>query len=189
MHGGKSKRGAEHGQFKTGKYSKYMPKELLSVYGEMKDDPQLLSLRSEIALMDALLSSLLPKLDTGESGESWDKVKDLVKTARRGYKSESLATLEDALDTMEDLANQRILHYETHKEIKATVDTRRKLVEAETKITMQQDKAISVEQLMLFVTQVLGVIQEVVKDQKQQYAIAVKLQEFISLPAGDASPD
>lgn len=184
-HGGKSLKGADSPTFKHGRYSKYMPNELLKVYTETSDDPQLLSLRAEIAMMDALLSTMLPKLGTGESGKAWDTVKKLIKKVRIAYKTENLGTMEDALSEMEDLANHRILHYETEKEIKDTVDQRRKLVETETKISMQNERAIPVEQLMLLMSQVLNVIQSVVTEDKQRYAIAVELQRLISLPAGD----
>jgi hypothetical protein len=189
MHGGKALKGVNSPNFKHGRHSKYMPEDLLRVYDETSQDTQLLSLRAEIALMDALLAGLLPKLDTGESGKAWDEVKKLIKKARIGYKSENYATLEEAFHDMEDLANQRILHYETHQEIKDTVDTRRKLVETETKISMQHERAIPVEQLMLLMSQVLGVIQAVVTDDKQRYAIGIKLQELISLPSGSTTSD
>ena len=135
-------------------------------------------------LMDALLAGLLPKLDTGESGKAWDKAKALVKDVRLAYRKMDDARVMETLHDMEDLANQRILHYETHKEVKDTVDARRKLVETETKISMQNERAISVEQLMLLMSQVLGVIQSVVTDDKQRYAIAVQLQDLISLSGG-----
>lgn len=186
-HGATTPKGVNSPNFKHGRHSKYMPTELLRVYDETTQDPQLLSLRAEIALMDALLAGLLPKLDTGESGKAWDTVKKLVKEVRVAYQKMDDARVMETLHDMEDLANQRILHYETHKEIKDTVDSRRRLVETETKISMQNERAISVEQLMLLMSQVLGVIQSVVTDDKQRYAIALKLQELISVPNGSAN--
>ena len=186
MHGGKTPKGVDSPHFKTGRYSKYMPSGLLDTHHEMIQDPQLLSLRENIALTDTLLANLLPRLDTGESGAAWDMVKKLVKTTKHAYHSENLASMMQALDDMEDLANQRILHYETEKEIRQVMDTRRKLVEAENRIALQQENAISVEQLMLFVSQVLAVIQGVVTEERQRHAIAIELQKLISVPSGDS---
>jgi len=189
MHGGKTPKGVDSPHFKTGRYSKYMPSGLLEIHEEMTNDPQLMSLRENIALTDTLLANLLPRLDTGESGKAWEMVKKLIKTAKHAYHAENLANMMQAFDDMEDLANQRILHYETEKEVRQTLDTRRKLVEAENRITLQQENAISIEQLMLFVSQVLGVIQVVVTEEKQRHAIAIELQKLISIPSGHQPPD
>ena len=64
-HGGKSLRGAEHPMAKHLRYSKYLPEALLARYQEARDDPQLLELRDEIALVDSRLIQLIDPALTG----------------------------------------------------------------------------------------------------------------------------
>ena len=56
LHGGKSLAGAAHPNFKTGRYSKYLPKHLAKAYDEIKADPKLLQLDDDVALLEARLN-------------------------------------------------------------------------------------------------------------------------------------
>src|SRR5690606_21539012 len=58
MHGGKSPRGMESPNFKTGRYSKDAPSRLNARYVAGLEDPELCSLRDEIAMLDARTSEL-----------------------------------------------------------------------------------------------------------------------------------
>ena len=187
IHGGKSLAGAASPTFKTGRHSKYLPKQLLSIYQETQADPELLSVRQDINLIDTLLNFKLQQLFDSEGGrqvaslKAWEEVKKQIKEARFSYKAESYAGLEAALDAMEELANNSILYYETEREIKDDIERRRKLVETEQKITLQGERAISAESVMLLMAQVLDVIKTVVTDDRQRFAIATGLQQLITV--------
>jgi hypothetical protein len=186
MHGGSTPRAAESPHFKTGRYSKYAPKKLLGIYEEAQSDPDLLSVREDIGLIDALLKFKLKQLFDSEgerhadSFETWKSLKALVADARKAYKSESYASLEKALDEMEDIANLRLYRYSTEQEIKDDIERRRKLVETEQKISLQAERALPAEQVMMLMTQVLDVIKTVVTDERQRFAIAHGLQQLVA---------
>jgi hypothetical protein len=55
LHGGKSKRGIHHYNFKTGKYCDVMPDHLVEHYEKLMEDGDLLSLREDIVVMTSLL--------------------------------------------------------------------------------------------------------------------------------------
>lgn len=59
MHGGKTRGGMASPVLKHGRYSKFLPTHLMERYQESLNDSDLLSLREEIALIDARLSELL----------------------------------------------------------------------------------------------------------------------------------
>ena len=65
MHGGATPSGPLAGQYKTGKYSKLLPKSLRGSYEEAESDPKLLELRSEIALADTRRQELMGQLSSG----------------------------------------------------------------------------------------------------------------------------
>lgn len=65
IHGGKTPGGLASPHFKTGRHSKYLPKNLLGKYKEAINDPDLLQLRDEIALMDTRLGEVLTQIEKG----------------------------------------------------------------------------------------------------------------------------
>jgi hypothetical protein len=71
FHGGKVPRGPALPQFRHGRYSRFLPSRLAATYQTAAKDPELLSLRRELALVDARLDDLLQRVDTGESGALW----------------------------------------------------------------------------------------------------------------------
>lgn len=76
-HGGKNMGGALSPTFKHGKRSKYLPAEILQKYEEVSNDPEYLSLRFEIDMIDVRVLELLESLE--EMGDSTAWVRDLQK--------------------------------------------------------------------------------------------------------------
>lgn len=62
-HGGATPRGIASTNFRHGRWSKDLPAQLASRYEEARHDPELLSLRDEIALVDAQISTVLSGAD------------------------------------------------------------------------------------------------------------------------------
>lgn len=164
IHGGKTPRGLSSPNFKTGKYSKYLPQGLLDAYNDAQADKELLSIRGDVELLDVLIRSKLVNLDTGESAAHWDALLKQIVKARRAYKSEDYGGLEEQLDEMEALADKRRLHYATEQEITAQLEQRRKMVETENKIILSKENAITNEQAMLLVSALLASVKANVTD-------------------------
>lgn len=164
MHGGATPRGIASATFKTGRYSKYLPKGLLDIHEQVTNDPDLLSVRQEINLIDALIAAKLPILETGESAAHWEAAIKFVARARVAYKSEKYGDLEEALHELEALADNRRLFYATEQEVTSQIEQRRKLVETENKIIYNQEKSITAEQALLLVSALLDSIKRNVRD-------------------------
>jgi hypothetical protein len=183
IHGGRSKAGINAPNFKHGRYSKAMPAGLLEKYQDAQNDEQLLDQRASIQVIDAMIATILPNIDSGDNGKAWQAMKKLVDDIRVAYGREDYIKLEQALREMDDWANRRIQHYESIEETRVLLDTRRKHVETEQKLSVINERAITVDQVMLLMSQILHVIQTVVTDRQQQHAIANALQGLISIPA------
>lgn len=91
MHGGKSLRGIDAPNFKTGRYSKCLPDRLAERYEEALNDAELTRLGDEIALVDARLQDVIERLRTdreaiaGGSDESmaWGLILGLMEQRRK----------------------------------------------------------------------------------------------------------
>jgi hypothetical protein len=113
MHGGRSLAGSASGAFKTGRYSKYMPKRLLERYEEAMGDPNLLALTDEIALVDARAQELLEQLNVGATPERWGDLLALFEQRRKLAEAErkrlqvfrTTITTEEALCLVQTVLN------------------------------------------------------------------------------------
>lgn len=164
MHGGASLKGVASATYKTGRYSKFLPEGLFAIHEQVANDPDMLSVRQEINLIDALIAAKLPILETGESAQHWELAIKFVSKARVAYKSERYGDLEESLHELEALADNRRLFYATEQEVTAQIEQRRKLVETEQKILYNQEKSITAEQALLLVSALLDSIRRNVKD-------------------------
>lgn len=182
IHGGLSPSGINSGTFKTGRYSKHLPAELLTAYQDAQADTDLKDQRASIALIDAMIAGILPNINTADNEKAWLAMRQLVADCRFAYAAENYPKLEAALKEMDDWANLRIKHYESIEQTRVLLDTRRRHVESEQKIMLAGDRSVSIEQVMLLVSNVLNVIQSIVTDRSQRYAIADEIQRLIRIP-------
>lgn len=158
MHGGKTPRGFALPQTKTGWRSVDLPTKLAALYEQTQNNDDLISVREDIRLLDALIIGKFAKLDTGESGKAWELMRDAVDALHDGIAREDYPGCVKALREMRDVINRNIEHYATEQEITRQLEQRRKLVETDQKLTMQGEQALSVERVMLLVGAMLGVI-------------------------------
>jgi hypothetical protein len=79
-HGGKTPRGAASPHFKTGRYSRSLPGHLVALYEQALNDPTLLSLRDEIALIDTMIGETLSQLT---EDMPWEKEREIFEQIHR----------------------------------------------------------------------------------------------------------
>jgi len=163
-HGGRTPKGIASPNFKTGRYTPYLVPDLAKRFAVFEKDDELLSLQSEIALIDVLLSENLSALQTGESGEFWDAALQQVIDARKSYKSENYAGLEKALDELEALCDHRRLHFAAEKEIREKMELRRKLTESRRKHLIEAEHVVTTEEAMVLVSGLLDSVRRNVTD-------------------------
>ena len=90
LHGGKTPVGLAAPGFKTGRYSQYLPTALVDRYVTARTDPELLSLRDEIGLVDTRITEVLTSTsDSATSlGTVWETLEPLIEQRRKLVESE-----------------------------------------------------------------------------------------------------
>jgi hypothetical protein len=82
LHGGMTLRSPASGRWKHGRYSKYLPKGLTEAHQRAEADLDLLSLRSDVALLEALEVQVLETMQESDAATAWemgrDELKDLI---------------------------------------------------------------------------------------------------------------
>lgn len=173
VHGGKMPaKGAGHQSFTGTNFPSNRMKDaiadpqLLNTYIEILNDPELLNLSSEIALMRAHSIQLIQRITTnGESAGRWDRATDaynrFVNATRDKARSRQAQALRDMQNVFSERENDRVLWEEVHDTMK-TLD---RLVKAENKRRATMHAMMSTEQAVGLIARLVGVIQNVVTDE------------------------
>lgn len=180
IHGGKTPTGIALPQTKTGRYSKYLPKALTEQYEQSLADSELLSIRQDIALIDAMVASALPKLETRESGKAWQTIKKSISELRRAFANEDYGRCLVTVDEMVEVVNDELLYYATEEEIRASLEQRRKLGESEQKRLIAMQQTITAEQAVLLYTALLDSVRRNVTDTHALSSIQADFIRFAS---------
>jgi hypothetical protein len=191
FHGGKTPRGPALPQFRTGKYSKLLPARLVARYRTAARDPELLSLHSEIALVDARINDLLTRVDTGESRALWRAERQAHRAFKAAREVSDVRAMHEALAQLEGHLEGAVQDDEAWQAIGALIEQRRKLVGSEQKrlITLQQ--MITAESAMLLIGLVVDIIARHITDREILASIVGDLQQLLETrqERGKDAPD
>lgn len=173
VHGGLTPGGIASPNFKNGRYSKYLPDRLSVRYEQAVNDPQLLELSHEVALIDARLSDLLNRIETGETGQLWQD----ISKAWDEYKIKQDDSLLTKIDGYIKRGND---DYQVWDEIQATIEQRRRLVESERKRLVETQQYVTTIQAMTMISHVLAIIKDNVTDRETLQSISTGINRLVS---------
>jgi len=146
IHGGKSKSGIEHPNYKTGRYVKGLADKKAKVIDNLLRDEDLLKLDDNIALMDLRIIELVDSLmEGGNPAELWKKALkswELMWMATAREDSDAVAKHRNNLD---EILRQGVREITTWDEIADRTETRRKLADTEMKRREKMQYLVMVE--------------------------------------------
>jgi Spy/CpxP family protein refolding chaperone len=175
LHGGKTPQGFALPQTTNGRYSKHLPTRMLATYDAAQADPDLLALNAEIALIDARLSDVLGRVDTGESGHIWQELKATYKELQDANRASDTQAARVALTEIGSLITRGHLDYAAWADVRTLIEQRRKLVESERKRLSEMQQMITSEQAMLLIARLYDSVTQHVSDRAVLAAIAADL--------------
>jgi hypothetical protein len=181
MHGGKTPGGIASPHYKTGRYSGQLPARMASRYAESQSDAQLLELRDEVSLIDARIMDLLGRVDTGESGKVWKELKaahsELVEANAKGDR----IGIVTAMYRIGTLIGEGADDYAAWNEVLTVVEQRRRMVESERKRLVELQQTLTIEQAMLMIGALTGIIRAHVTDARTLAAISADIDKIIDV--------
>lgn len=107
MHGDATPRGAASPHFKHGILSKYLVGSRQARFVQAEADPELLSLREDVALAQMRKTELVERLATGESRETWGSLKHSMRALRRAEKAANKACEADDSEARDEALHER----------------------------------------------------------------------------------
>lgn len=185
MHGGKSLAGAANGNFKHGRYSKYLPTRLLEQYEVSRSlDDELLKLSEQIALLDTRIADLLLRADSGESGQLWRDTQKAYQQMRIAMDKGDRDKVTNALADLEVLLERGHADYLAWDEIQRVIELRRRLVESEQKRLQAAGQYLSTHQALTLVQALVASVKSHVSDREILNAIQADLTRIIGQQTG-----
>jgi hypothetical protein len=163
-HGGASPRGVSSPQFKHGRYSDHVPRNLAALYDEARSDPDLLALHEEIALLQARLRQVLPRTSAGEAGQVWRSLRTTWGAFKRAQSKGQVEEMTEQLDEIGRLIGKGATEAQAWDEIGGIVERIRRLTESEGKRRVQMQQMVTVDKLDVLLAQIVDAIKTEVHD-------------------------
>jgi len=148
---------------------------MLATYEQSRNDPDVLALHQEVALVDARLAELLAAVDTGESRAAWDAIGTAIQAMERANVRKDLDAAREAWQDIKGAAARGKGTAQAWRDVEKTIDLRRKLVESERKRLVEAKDVITAEQAMLLVTALTAAVRDHVHDPDVLRAITADL--------------
>ena len=185
LHGGKTPRGLASPHFKHGRYSTALPDRLLARYAAAAADPDLIVLRHDIALVDALIADVLLRLDSGESGALWRALREATDQFEARRRARDTAGAGESLEEILALVRRGDADGAVRREVLEHLDQRRKLAAEERKRLAELQASITAERAMALVAAIVGVVRSHVHDQALLAAIAADVGGLVGRTGGE----
>ncbi len=183
MHGSRSLKGAASPAFRDGRYSRLLPGGLSQAYERSRNDPNLLSLRDEVAVLDSRLAELVGKLDSLESASLWKRLRETAAEVHSAYLSEDAQRLAAGLTEIDVLVKAGAESAEVWREIERLVDARRKLVAGESQRLVAMEAMLSTEQAVALVRSVYSACAQEIADPTVLNRVGDRLRALTARPA------
>lgn len=175
--------------------SRYIPARMLGVFQEAVNNPDLLSVRDDIALLTVRLTELTSRLDREGSGSAWEDLGELwasfkdrslaAQRAKQEGDADGAAKIQqevhEQLQRVDKLIAAGIRNDDTWREVIDLTERIAGLKQAEVKLAIQANAMLSTEQALLLFGKMLDAVRSVVSDAAALTAIQVRFQELAAL--------
>lgn len=187
VHGGLTPSGPASPHWKDGGRSKYLPKRLLDDYQASLDNPDKLVLDEDIALIDARLSDVLRRVDSGESGQVWRDLREAKREYEAAQRARDTAAVAVAVNTIMDLISRGTHDSAAWAEVTGLIERRRKLVESERKRLVEAQQLVHRDQAAALLGLLVDAVRRHVRDDATLRAITNEYARLTGLGSGAAA--
>ena len=187
-HGGSSPRGPASGRWKDGRYSKYLPTGISERYDEARSNHELLSLRDDLAIIEARITELFDELSgmrSEESATTWAKAKNTYKRMKRAIDEQDGATVIAAMEILDGVFEEGRSPVRIWDEILELMNKKRIMAETESRIATRERLVINVEEFNILVARTIGIIKRYVTDRTAINAIVREFTDTMVVAPGN----
>lgn len=163
-HGGATPTGMGLPQFRTGRYSRYLPTGVLEHYKEALQDDELLATRESVALAETRIVDLLRGLDAGAGAALWEQARETFLALDGAIRAGNGSKVVENVRLLERIVSAGVTQAETWEEIGNWMERARKLRETEQRRLVAMQQVITSEQAMVLVAALTMAVKNHVHD-------------------------
>lgn len=187
-HGGATPRGMAMHPTAGGRYSKHLPTRLVAEYQRAREDPELLAMRDEVALIDTRLSEVLGRIQTGESPNAWLQIGAAIRELQQHLRAfedtedpdEVVDQIRKVGDWIVDLVQRALSEESAWEHARSLINQRMKLVESERKRMVDLQQMMTSEQALLLAGALVATVKQHVTDTRVLAAISSDVDRLLS---------
>lgn len=186
LHGGKTPKGSASPHWQGKGRSKYLPQRLADSYAELEADTEYTDLRANMRLREVFIREKLAMLDEHpESAAFMAALRKVLSLFRKAWANEEYGGADVYFRELEQLVDERLVYFETHKEIRADLAEQRKDSQAIAAIEYKGENAVTASELMNFVSALLNFVTTHVSNPNERQAILTDVQNLITIKPND----
>ena len=183
LHGGPTPKGIASPHFKHGRRSKYLPQGLMKDFKEAMRDPELMSLRPDVALWDARIEELLRDItEHGETIANWTALELKLNEFERSRQTGDAEKAAKGLMALSQMIRSGAAQKDIWLELGKAMEAKRRLSETEARRMERERLVMTVEEGAILVSTLASIVLKYVTDRQ----ILTLIQEDMArmLPAG-----
>lgn len=181
-HKGKAPRGVANPLTKTGRYSLDLPTRVLARYETALADPELLSVRDDIALLQGAITDVMAELKEAEARPDLDTILGTVEKISRDWMSWDWTKMTAELDRLKEAITARQSQRTALREIRDLIREKAALVAQENRLLADRQQLITVEQYLLGMRALGSAVRRLVEDPGTLRAIDAEFRRLASVP-------
>jgi hypothetical protein len=182
MHGGNQKRGLASPNLKTGRYSQDLPTRVLARYEAALSDPSLLSLKDDIALVQAAIAQTLDEIKDAELRPDLDAILGTVEKISTEWQTWEWTKMQGEMEKLKELIVGRVSERQAMREVRELVREKARLIEQENRLLLDKEQMVSIEQYILAMQALGSAVRRLVDDPATLRAIDVEFRRIASTP-------
>lgn len=183
-HGGRALAGADSPSLRHGRYSKYLPARLAERAAEAATDPNLVSLRDELALLDALTQEALAGLDAGGGAALWYELRRHWTGFERAMGAGDLPAMREAVGTISALVGRGVADANALSTVRGLIQDRRKVARDEVQRERALEQHLTAQQAMLLAEALSATALHYIRDAGDRAAFGTDLARILGVGAG-----
>lgn len=164
----------------NGHYSKHLPSRYFSDYQEYLQDPNLLSMRREMALIDVRLGEMLQMLETSDSPQAWNRISVACAMLEKAVGDGKF----DELPKIAEILRNAITAHKNDQDIWSNVlnliDNRRKVADVERRRIEAMKKYLTMQEANAMMAYFVDSVMKRVSSPQERALISEDLRQFVS---------
>lgn len=169
--------GLTNEHIRTAMHAKHLPNRLIEKYEAFITDPEYISMRNEMALIDTRIADRLEMLDSSDAEKAWTQVRFVA-----GLLTKNDLTTDDVKKCRDKLSEALNIHGETEvwEEVLELIERRRRLADTERRRIVEAQEMLTVQEANALIANIMNIVINRVKDLQVRRAIADDMRRIMT---------